>query len=215
MLRTGTVLLEDRRYSVRDDDRWQVKVEHDAFVPRLVVRKFEFGFSLTDPLAGVMGVRHEFGKSAYLTRDQEVHIYPIHRGTEMEVILLKRPTSNRFTFHLAYTPGVSFHLQPAPRHVPNDLVQDSIAIYCNKRHNLYGTGKLGHIWRPEARDAAGRSTWCEVELGHHSLTIIVPPDFLAEAALPITIDPTLGYTTVGATVDGGVYNGYVMSNGWQ
>ncbi len=215
MLVRELTLLDDRIYSIRDDDRGYVSISHAKDVPRLTVRKHEFAFSLTYPLAGVMGTHHAYGQSAYLTRDQEVHIYPIHQGTEMEVILHRRPKSNRFVFQVRQTLGLNFDKQPGACLARPENIVDSFAIYCDKRNNEYGTGKIGHIFRAEARDSTGHSVWCDMEYRGSQLTVIVPWEFLNDATLPIVVDPTLGYTTVGGTADGGVFNALIVANGYQ
>ena len=72
--------------------------------------------------------------------------------------------------------------------------------YSQTRHNNYKTGKAFHIYRPRITDSAGASTWGTMNIDQGVLTITVPQDFLDSAEYPVTVDPTFGYTSVGATL---------------
>ena len=65
----------------------------------------------------------------------------------------------------------------------------------------YATGKAFHIYRPLARDSAGNTTWCDLSIDEAKglLTVTVPQEFLDKAVYPVTVDPTFGYTTIGAS----------------
>jgi hypothetical protein len=87
----------------------------------------------------------------------------------------------------------------------------SLAIYhTEKQNNQYKTGKIAHIYRPIAHDANGHSVFCDfkelkdlTDGQEHDLskglTVVVPQKFLTDAAYPVTVDPTFGYTTAGAS----------------
>ncbi len=62
----------------------------------------------------------------------------------------------------------------------------------------YESGKVFHIYRPRAYDNRGWTVWCDLKIDS-TLTIEVPPDFIHNAVYPITIDPTFGNTSVGAS----------------
>ena len=100
---------------------------------------------------------------------------------------------------------------------PEDIV-DSIAIYGSGKSGdftasggmNYMAGKVGHIKRVKATDAGGNWTWCkqEVDVASGTWTGECPQDFLDKAVYPVVIDPTIGYTSGGATADGGGDIGY-------
>jgi YD repeat-containing protein len=101
-------------------------------------------------------------------------------------------------------------------------VVGSYAVYATEPSEG-STGKVGHIYRPHIYDSVGNETWGTLTLEdakgevngdakrnsagnekgnngvNRTLTVTVPPAFLENAVYPITIDPTIGYTTVGAS----------------
>lgn len=128
---------------------------------------------------------------------------------EFEIILQSRPLTNRFHFRVDGH-NADFHYQPplTPEEIeqgyerPESIV-GSYAVYHNTmRDGKYKTGKIGHIFRPHARDAAGDGLWCEFNKDLNAtgiLTVIVPQEFLDRAVYPVTVDPTVGYNTAGAS----------------
>jgi hypothetical protein len=174
----------------------------------------------------------------YQADDTAVQVYPIENGFEIEVIINAHPASNRFDFQMDGSEGLVFHKQPeagqnfypfpgasvwTDTHVFDDKgnilasrdynIPGSIAIYSPKKHGKYKTGKIGHIYRPKAVDAQGTETWCTLEYADGVLTVVVPELFLSTAAYPVTVDPTLGYTTVGANST--ILSAYLFGNHYQ
>jgi len=94
-------------------------------------------------------------------------------------------------------------------------VVGSYAVYHATKGNMhrnkadaekYRTGKAFHIYRPKATDSAGNTTWCDLHVDEAKglLTVTIPQEFLEKAVYPVTIDPTFGYETIGASeVTGG------------
>lgn len=82
-----------------------------------------------------------------------------------------------------------------------DEVRGSYVVYCNKVHNKYKTGKVCHIYRPFLIDADGKTEWAELVIDRNILSIILPVDFMGAARYPVTLDPTIGYTSAGGTGD--------------
>ena len=117
---------------------------------------------------------------------------------EWEIILDSLPQSNRFRFPIQLDHLVAYYQPPltekeiAENHERADSAIGSYAIY----HPTFG--KLCHIYRPRAFDRDGRAVWCDMTIDSF-LAITIPSDFLTTAAYPIRIDPTFGYTTVGAS----------------
>lgn len=83
---------------------------------------------------------------------------------------------------------------------PDDII-GSYAIYCNKKNNDYITGKLCHITRPFVIDSNGNKEWCILNIDKNELSITLPETFMDNAAYPVTLDPTFGYTAAGASED--------------
>lgn len=79
-------------------------------------------------------------------------------------------------------------------------VVGSYAVYSTtKWGNQYKTGKLFHIYRPLLIDAKGKTSWATLNITKTALTITLPQAFLASATYPVTVDPTFGYTSLGAS----------------
>ena len=154
----------------------------------------------------------------YIASDHEVHLYERADvdggGIEMEWLLPAKPRSNVFTCSLRSS-GVAFHYQPelTAEEIANgfrrpDNVIGSYAVYATgKRHNNaahsknYQLGKVAHIYRPLATDDNGVQAWCDLVIDEQAgtLTVTVPQLFLDEAVYPVVVDPTLGYTSAGAS----------------
>lgn len=137
---------------------------------------------------------------------------------EFEAILGSVPKTDRLVLPIE-TAGLHF-LYQAPL-TPADLarglrrppnVVGSYAAYHTQQRGLYAgaetaekyqTGKAFHIFRPEAIDAKGRRCWLDMTLDQlaGTLTIWLNPTWLARASYPVIIDPTFGYTTVGASTN--------------
>lgn len=93
---------------------------------------------------------------------------------------------------------------------PENVVGSYAAYHNSKRDNEYKTGKAFHIYRPQLIDAEGKKAWAEFNRDAETtrkLIIMLPQKFLDEAVYPVAIDPTFGYTSIGATQgnNGGVY----------
>ena len=90
-----------------------------------------------------------------------------------------------------------------------DKVVGSYAVYGDKKHHArradgttianYATGKVAHIYRPLCIDADGKKAWGVLNISGSELSITIPASFLDTAAFPVTLDPTIGYTTAGGT----------------
>ncbi len=150
---------------------------------------------------------------------QELHAYALEQnqsfedgGIEIEILLLAKPATHIFEFSLSGHEDLLFFYQPPLTQMEIDLgaerpehVVGSYAIYhATKRHAAagkrnYATGKFGHIYRPKAVDAAGTAQWCDLTYKNGVLAVMVPQTFLDAAVYPVTVDPTFGYTSVGAS----------------
>lgn len=167
--------------------------------------------------------------------DELLKIYPVGPDFEIEAILLSKPRSNEFRFPVEKSANLAFHKQVGtgkPFHWLADTwtdtecfdkdcrrvayrspyVVDSLAVYSKQRNGKYSTGKFGHITRPLAVDANGRQTWCGLDYDGRAIVVTVPEKFLKEARYPVSIDPTVGRTSIGATA-GGLSTGNIYTWG--
>ena len=128
-----------------------------------------------------------------------------------------KPKSNTFEWSLTHSPELVFYYQPkelsateierGATRPPN--VFGSYAVYCDRAGDYldsngdiivsYKTGKLCHIYRPLCKDANGVETWADLLIENGKLTITIPKVFLNTAEYPVTLDPTLGYSTEGGS----------------
>jgi len=129
----------------------------------------------------------------------------LEKGFEFDITLQSKPDSNIYPLSIT-TKNLSFYKQGEilPQDAKDDFrspsVVNSYAVYHNeKQNNKYKTGKAFHIYRPIINDADGNEVWGDMEIEEDVLNIIIPQDFLDNATYPITIDPTFGYTTIGAS----------------
>lgn len=124
--------------------------------------------------------------------------------TEFEIELSEKPIDNTINFTIRHK-NVSLFYCPTTlasgSNAPENILGSYEIYHSTKMHNEYGTGKVGHIYRPFAWDADGNFTWCEISIDveNETSTITIPQDFLDNATYPIKIDPTFGYTTRGGS----------------
>jgi hypothetical protein len=154
-------------------------------------------------------------------------------GYEFDIIL-KNKSKSRILTLLIISNGLKFYKQPPMteeigidgvvtanetegfnaqgqriKYRPEQYV-NSYAIYktgeiINIRGGIeYKSAKVGHILRIKAIDDDGVSTWCPMEIIDNIMTITVPEDFWNSAKFPLHIDPSFGYTTIGASSFGPV-----------
>lgn len=135
--------------------------------------------------------------------------YLNHLGQlEYDIVLHERPRSNVFRWPMEAHPGLMFEFQPklTPWEVrrgnrrPFNVV-GSYSVYFNKRDNQYKTGKFCHVYRPCGTDANGRIAWGILRIRDGEMVIRWPKTWLANARYPIILDPSLGYSTLGASTD--------------
>ena len=117
-----------------------------------------------------------------------------------------RPVVYSWTWELKHSPELEFYYQPelTAEEIKRgctrpDEVVGSYAVYCNKANNKYKTGKLCHIYRPFCYDAKGNTIYADLKIADGQLTITIDAGWLNNAAYPVRLDPTLGYTSAGAS----------------
>lgn len=135
-------------------------------------------------------------------------------GFKIDVLLNEKPDTNRFCYTVEGAGNYDFFYQPAltPEEIaegaerPDDIV-GSYAVYHKtlKNHRIggenYATGKVMHIPRPQVWSMSDVDTkvWAELSYAEPNLCVTVPQDFLDKATYPVRVDPTFGYTSIGAT----------------
>lgn len=139
------------------------------------------------------------------------------KGNEFDIdfTLNSKPETNVFEYKIEGAEDFDFLYQPelSPEEViegveRSENVIGSYAVYHKIKANYevgstnYATGKSFHIYRPKAVDANNNEIWAELSYNYvDTLSVTVPQKFLDEAKYPIKIDPTFGYTTLGASAD--------------
>lgn len=140
-------------------------------------------------------------------------------GMEYAVSLPRRPRSNVLRFDLDSWGLDFFHQGPLtanaiamgcyrPEHIVN-----SYAVYHKTQGGMvessgpdYKTGKACHLYRSWSEDARGWRVWNRLHVRNSELTISIPQEFLESAKYPVVVDPTFGYTSIGASTDVGWSN---------
>lgn len=157
------------------------------------------------------------GDRKFLTNRVEwgkVHAYPLEPkdlmedgGLEIEVVLDSVPSSSRFDFTIEGADELDFFYQHELSHEekaegrsrPENVIGSYAVYHKEKQGNEFKTGKAFHIFRPKAIDANGNEDWCELGYDAGVLSVTCSEKWLASAVYPVRIDPTFGYTTIGAT----------------
>ena len=130
---------------------------------------------------------------------------------EYEIILNKKPDSNKINLKIQCSPVLEFWHQAVltPEEIaevgnrrPDDII-NSYAIYCGKGNNEYQTGKVAHIKRSWVEDSTKQRQWCEQEIvvdkGVGIWTITIPDSVYNSNNYPLIIGPKFGYETQGAS----------------
>ena len=164
-----------------------------------------------------------------IDNQQMVTMKPTDDGTgfNVDVTLSAKPSTNVFTYTFDNWQDKDFFYQPplnvemasstctetdcGGSHRPENVV-GSYAVYSKVHANHilgqtnYDTGKLFHIYRPLVTDANGSTTWASLNIVNGVMSVTVPQSFLDSASYPVVVDPTFGYTTIGASVDTNDFN---------
>lgn len=151
---------------------------------------------------------------------------------EWEIVLTAKPKTNSFSIPIKLE-NINCYYQPPLNIEYNDFVNcnetdcwgnkidesfpnrpenivGSYACYGIKKDNKYQTGKVLHIYRPFITDSNGSSEWCDLNIEKNILNVSCSEKFLADAVYPVIIDPTFGYTTLGATTSQGPSNDWII-----
>ena len=204
--------------------------ESSKFYPRVKLKAWEnecnFSIGLATDNVELPTIEEKNGLVKWKTSKVEAHFYNQEADAineegayEFEIVLKEKPKSNVINFTTNIPKNLDFYYQPALTKeeieegcVRPDNVVGSYAVYhstksgdySQMRGKNYGTGKAFHIFRPEAIDSKDQKTWCDlyIDVESQTATITVPQKYLDEAVYPVYVDPTFGYTSVGASTYG-------------
>ena len=196
-------------------------VKQQEFYPQVKVKTWDnesnFSIRLITDEMGVYVFNPSESKTTHLTSNMISNFYPKDEegewgGHEFETIINSKPNTNVINYSIRYK-NVDFYYQ-------GELTEEDIELGCNRPENVVGsyavyssftdnfingknyyTGKICHIYRPFVIDSSNNKVWCDMKINDDKsiLSITIPQDFLDNATYPILLDPTLGYTSVGAS----------------
>jgi hypothetical protein len=138
-------------------------------------------------------------------------------GFKVDILLHQKPATNIFCYTIEGADNYNFFYQPPLTEEEikrGDIrplgVVGSYAVYHKELKNHvvgeenYATGKVMHIPRPqvwEVDNQASSTVWADLSYSKEGkLCVTVPQDFLDHSHYPVRVDPTFGYTTIGASV---------------
>lgn len=202
------------KVAVKPDVKDLVEVEigdsktADKFLPQQKIQRWDNECNVSVRLVHdekTPDVIAEDGKIKWKGKDIEAHFYDINNeehpegASEFEVILKKKPKTNIVEFTLV-DKDVDYFYQPAL--TPEEIAQGSsrpenvvgsYAIYAKTPKTNwtdgkeYKCGKIGHIFRPYATDATGKSVICGLDITNGIMTQTIPQDFIDTCTYPISI----------------------------
>jgi len=156
------------------------------------------------------------GKVEWQDENEIMRIYETGNGVEFEIILKEHPKANVFEFEIEDS-GFNFYYQPPldeemnnvscnatdcqGNHRPENVVGSYAVYHKYKKNNEYMTGKAFHIFRPKIIDANNDLIYADMNITENVLTITIDEKWLENAKYPVMVDPTIGYTSKGASFD--------------
>lgn len=138
-------------------------------------------------------------------------------GFKIDVLLTEKPSTNKFCYTIEGAENYDFFYQPplTPEEIAEGAyrppeIEGSYAVYHKtlKNHVIgqenYATGKVMHIPRPQVWELGNEENkvWADLSYDEkEGLCVTAPQDFIdnADYTNGVRIDPTFGYTTIGAT----------------
>lgn len=209
-------------------DRIEIEIgdskDPSALHPQLKIMRWdnEVNFSLRLLVDSIPGVQSyelandviEYRKGQWKVRFYDKPDASDDGGYEFEIEIPKKPPTNSLTFSIN-TKTLNYFYQPAltqeeidAGHNRPEKVVGSYAVYHTHKGGIndvlgkeYKSGKAFHIYRPHCKDANGNETWADLNVNEEdgTLTIIVDQSWLNNAVYPVIVDPTLGYSAMGAS----------------
>jgi hypothetical protein len=207
-----------------DDDVIIGDAAESTFKPKITLSRWVneclLNISFDDSKIAEKNVKLADNKVQWETSNFDFILYPQEKdelgGLEFEIVLKSKPAINKIFFQIEIQ-NLKFLFQPpltewekANGFMRPENVVGSYAVYHATRTNIhsnpsdaekYRCGKAFHIYRPQLKDANGETAWADLKIDETegTLTITLPQDFLDKATYPVTVDPTFGYTTKGAS----------------
>jgi len=198
----------------------------ETFYPQAKIMRWDnevnASFRYVDKEAGNPVIITEGKVIKYIKPKVEFHTYELDPnnlgedgGLEIELILKEKPDTNKFEFTIQ-TKELDFFYQPpltqseiqTEETVRSENVIGSYAVYHKTKGRMndaagmeYKVGKAFHIYRPKVIDADRNETWGELNINEAEgfLIVTIDQNFLDNAIYPVIVDPTFGYTSIGAT----------------
>lgn len=131
-------------------------------------------------------------------------------GVKFDIILNEKPSTNQFCYTVEGAENYAFAYQGAltakeiaDGAVRPDNIVGSYAVYHKSLvNNQYKTGKAFHIERPKVWSLSNdkNKQLATLSYSEGQLCVTAPQAFLDTADYPVRIDPTLGYSSAGASI---------------
>lgn len=137
-------------------------------------------------------------------------------GFKVDILLNEKPDTNVFCYQIEGAENYDFFYQPPltadeifkGNERPENIV-GSYAVYHKtlkdhrKGSENYATGKVMHIPRPQVWELDNEEStkeWADLSYSDKDgLCVTVRQEFLDKATYPVRVDPTFGYTSLGAS----------------
>ena len=177
---------------------------------KFTVYRSEDGFSIS-------GWSGEVGLAIWWNKDYHNYLFERDDGVEWAFRLDENPGVNTMMFPcLSWGLNLNYQdtlmdMEKSFSHRPDSVIGSYALYHASGRNNIgygdgttsvYRAGKFGHIFRPYAYDSKGDTTWLEQRFEGGWYTLTLPDGWLDNAKYPVIVDPTLGYTSVGASMSG-------------
>jgi len=132
-------------------------------------------------------------------------------GFKIDILLDKKPKTNTFCYTIDGYENYDFFYQPALTQEeidegaerPEEIVGSYAVYHKTLENNNYKTGKVMHIPFPYVWEVDNKDTTKQraenLTYSDGQLCVVVQQDFLDKAKYPVRIDPTFGYTSIGAS----------------
>lgn len=154
-------------------------------------------------------------KLTWINSLYDVNLYPInineYGGLEFEIVFKQNPLYTSLRFPIEYN-NLEFYYQQAltPEEIkdgyyrPENVINSYAVYHSYLRDNEYLTGKAFHIYRPKLIDSMGLESWCNINIDTKTNLMSISWDrsFMDNAIYPVILDPSFGYTSIGASAGG-------------
>ena len=178
----------------------------DKFIPNVNASFYDDEFFINLNRKGKPAVSGKSSSAEIVGDDKDIFHIDDQGRLKWDIEFGECPKSLTLSWEIKCSDAIEFYYQgPLTEEeikdgcVRPDEIVGSYAVYCNKANNKYKTGKLCHIPRPFVIDANGSREWCDMLITDGVLTITLPELFMQSAVYPVRLDPTIGYTTAGAS----------------